>query len=59
MLLYQEYGKGVDRALELNIVMGNTVSIADMHMDLLLKVMSGEIGVEDVKNALVVDAIEE
>ncbi|MCR4589916.1 MAG: hypothetical protein K5668_03785 [Lachnospiraceae bacterium] len=45
--------------MELNIVMGNTVSIADMHMDLLLKVMSGEIGVEDVKNALVVDAIEE
>ncbi|MBO6241250.1 MAG: hypothetical protein J6O61_10555 [Butyrivibrio sp.] len=37
---------------EVNIVIGNAVAITDVHMDILLKVMAGEMTVEDVKKAL-------
>ena len=37
---------------EMNIVMSNAISICDVHMDLILKVMDGTETIEFVKDAL-------
>lgn len=37
---------------ELNVVIGNAVAVADIHADILLKVLSGEMSVEEVKKLL-------
>ena len=44
--------EGEDLYNEVNIVMANAVAVTDMHMDLLLKVLSGEEDANSIKEAL-------